>query len=49
MLGIPADDADTFGDWSDAMVAFTGNLGPTLIDIAPRAMSSYIHLEKFLE
>jgi pimeloyl-[acyl-carrier protein] synthase len=48
VLGIPPDDTDTFRDWSDAMVAFTGNLGPTLVDIAPRAMSSYLHLEKFL-
>lgn len=48
VLGIPPDDIAAFQGWSDAMVAFTGNLGPTLVEIAPRAMSSYVALERFL-
>jgi cytochrome P450 len=30
------------------MGGFTGNIGPTLIEIAPRAMASYVELEEFI-
>jgi cytochrome P450 len=49
ILGIPEDDENRFAQWSDAMVAFTGHIGPTLVDIAPRAMSGYVELEDFFE
>ena len=49
ILGIPEDKIGSFHDWSDAMVAFTGHIGPTLADIAPRAMDSYLALEDFFE
>jgi pimeloyl-[acyl-carrier protein] synthase len=49
ILGIPEDQTGSFHDWSDAMVAFTGHIGPTLVDIAPRAMDSYLALEDFFE
>jgi hypothetical protein len=48
VLGIPVDHADAFHGWSDDMAAFTGNVGPTLVDIAPRAMRSYVELESFM-
>lgn len=47
ILGIPKADETRFAAWSDAMVAFTGHIGPTLVDIAPRAMASYLELEDF--
>jgi cytochrome P450 len=47
ILGIPSSDEGSFADWSDAMVAFTGHIGPTLVEIAPRAMASYQALEEF--
>jgi pimeloyl-[acyl-carrier protein] synthase len=49
VLGIPTDDLRDFQRWSDAMVAFTGHIGPTLVEIAPRAMDSYLELEEFIE
>jgi pimeloyl-[acyl-carrier protein] synthase len=49
ILGIPAGETGSFHDWSDAMVAFTGHIGPTLAEIAPRAMDSYLALEEFFE
>jgi cytochrome P450 len=30
------------------MGGFTGNIGPTLVEIAPRAMASYVELEEFI-
>jgi pimeloyl-[acyl-carrier protein] synthase len=48
LLGIPIDDAAAFHGWSDDMAAFTGNIGPTLADIAPRAMRSYLELNDFM-
>jgi cytochrome P450 len=48
ILGIPSNQTAAFQRWSDDMAAFTGNLGPTLRDIAPRAMGSYIELEEFI-
>jgi hypothetical protein len=49
ILGIPKGKEGNFAGWSDAMVAFTGHIGPTLVDIAPRAMASYVELEEFFE
>lgn len=49
ILGIPKGDEASFAGWSDAMVAFTGHIGPTLVEIAPRAMASYEALERFYE
>jgi cytochrome P450 len=48
ILGIPVPRAEEFHRWSDDMGGFTGNIGPTLIEIAPRAMASYVELEKFI-
>jgi cytochrome P450 len=48
LLGVPAEDVDAFHDWSDDMAAFTGNVGPTLVEIAPRAMRSYLKLDTFV-
>jgi cytochrome P450 len=48
LLGIPIEDAAAFHDWSDDMAAFTGNIGPTLAEIAPRAMASYLELNDFM-
>jgi len=47
ILGIPRREEGNFAGWSDAMVAFTGHIGPTLVEIAPRAMASYEALEQF--
>jgi pimeloyl-[acyl-carrier protein] synthase len=48
ILGIPVPRAEAFHRWSDDMGGFTGNIGPTLIEIAPRAMASYVELEEFI-
>lgn len=48
LLGIPIQDAEAFHGWSDDMAAFTGNVGPTLVEIAPRAMRSYVELDSFM-
>jgi pimeloyl-[acyl-carrier protein] synthase len=48
ILGIPVPRAEEFHRWSDDMGGFTGNIGPTLIEIAPRAMASYVELEEFI-
>jgi pimeloyl-[acyl-carrier protein] synthase len=48
ILGVPIEHAKAFHRWSDDMAAFTGNLGPTLVEIAPRAMQSYVELEEFM-
>jgi cytochrome P450 len=49
ILGIPEGDERSFAAWSDSMVAFTGHIGPTLVEIAPRAMASYQELESFFD
>ena len=48
ILGIPLPRAEAFHRWSDDMGGFTGNIGPTLVEIAPRAMASYVELEEFI-
>ena len=48
ILGVPGEHTKAFHRWSDDMAAFTGNLGPTLVEIAPRAMRSYVELEEFM-
>ncbi|MDX6572653.1 MAG: hypothetical protein QOC86_1809 [Gaiellales bacterium] len=48
ILGIPVPRAEEFHRWSEDMGGFTGNLGPTLIEIAPRALASYVELEEFI-
>jgi hypothetical protein len=48
LLGVPLRQHEAFHDWSADMAAFTGNVGPTLVDIAPRAMRSYVQLEAFV-
>jgi pimeloyl-[acyl-carrier protein] synthase len=48
ILGIPVPRAEEFHRWSNDMGGFTGNIGPTLIEIAPRAMASYVELEEFI-
>jgi cytochrome P450 len=48
ILGIPLPRADAFHRWSDDMGGFTGNIGPALIEIAPRAMASYVELGEFI-
>jgi hypothetical protein len=48
LLGVPLTQHDAFRDWSADMAAFTGNVGPTLVAIAPRAMSGYLQLESFV-
>ena len=48
ILGIPLPRAEAFHRWSDDMAGFTGNMGPTLIEIAPRALASYVELEEFI-
>jgi pimeloyl-[acyl-carrier protein] synthase len=48
ILGIPVPRAEAFHRWSNDMGGFTGNLGPTLVEIAPRAMASYVELEEFI-
>lgn len=49
VLGIPAERFRDFHRWSDDMAAFTGHVGPTLVEIAPRAYDSYLGLEAFVE
>jgi cytochrome P450 len=49
ILGIPLPRAEAFHRWSDDMGGFTGNIGPTLVEIAPRAMESYVELEAFID
>jgi hypothetical protein len=48
ILGIPVPRAEEFHRWSEDMGGFTGNVGPTLIEIAPRALASYRELEEFI-
>jgi cytochrome P450 len=48
LLGVPAEHAAAFHDWSDDMAGFTGNIGPTLVDLAPHAMESYKQLDSFM-
>ncbi len=48
ILGIRDEDAGDFHRWSDDMAAFTGNIGPTLVEVAPRAYESYRALEEFV-
>jgi cytochrome P450 len=48
ILGVPVPRAEAFHRWSDDMGGFTGNIGPTLVEIAPRAMASYVELEEFI-
>jgi cytochrome P450 len=48
VLGVPIERSVEFQSWSDDLVAFTGNIGPTLIEIAPRALSSYVALDSFI-
>ena len=48
ILGIPGDRIGPFHRWSNDMAAFTGHIGPTLVEIAPRAMGSYVELEEFI-
>ncbi|MBA2295849.1 MAG: cytochrome P450 [Actinobacteria bacterium] len=48
ILGIRDEDAGDFHRWSDDMAAFTGNIGPTLVEVAPRAYESYRALEEFI-
>jgi cytochrome P450 len=48
ILGIPVPRAEEFHRWSNDMGGFTGNIGPTLVEIAPRAMASYVELEEFI-
>jgi hypothetical protein len=48
LLGIPIEDARAFHEWSDDIAAFVGNIGPALIDIAPRAVRSYGSLDSYI-
>jgi cytochrome P450 len=48
VLGVPVEHAAAFHGWSDDMAGFTGNIGPTLVDIAPQAMESYKQLDAFM-
>lgn len=48
VLGIPDERSGDFHRWSGDMAAFTGQIGPTLVEIAPRAYESYRALEKFI-
>jgi cytochrome P450 len=48
LLGVPPQRATAFHGWSEEMAAFTGNIGPTLAEIAPRAMDSYVELDAFM-
>lgn len=48
ILGIPEEHSQEFHRWSEDMAAFTGNIGPTLVDVAPRAYRSYVALERFV-
>jgi hypothetical protein len=41
VLGVPIERSVEFQSWSDDLVAFTGNIGPTLIEIAPRALRAH--------
>lgn len=49
VLGILEERSGDFHRWSNDMAAFTGHVGPTLVEIAPRAYDSYLGLEKFVE
>jgi pimeloyl-[acyl-carrier protein] synthase len=48
LLGVPIEQSTAFHGWSEDMAAFTGNIGPTLAEIAPRAMRSYVALDAFM-
>lgn len=48
LLGVPIEQSAAFHGWSEDMAAFTGNIGPTLAEIAPRAMRSYVALDAFM-
>jgi cytochrome P450 len=48
ILGLQAQDTERFGAWSEDMVAVTGHVGPTLVDIVPGALRSYEALDGFI-
>src|SRR5262249_40053267 len=48
ILGTPGARIGPFPRWPDDRAASTGHIGPTLVEIAPRAMGSYVELEEFI-